>query len=305
MKCSIVLSTYNGTQYLRELLDSLRKQTLTPYEVLISDDCSSDDTVSVIRAYINEYSLENWHLSVNSENKGWRQNFKDLIFVAEGDLIFPCDQDDIWEVDKLERMSAAISEIPDVKLLCCDYKIMYMGKAVKFPDAKVTKISNEGTLEHVASKKALLVVDRPGCTYCITRGLVETMKQIDFDNCPHDALAWRGAVVDQGLYVLHSQFIQFRRHGNNASDDAKRSIESRKDVANYYIQALETIKEYTRNSNAFADYIDGCIAAQKDRLKLFDSRSMLQGITSIKNIRYLPSARTYVADLLSLLKSKR
>ena len=52
---SVILSTYNGKRYLRELMDSLRNQTRQPDEVLVSDDASSDGTVELVRSYIEEY----------------------------------------------------------------------------------------------------------------------------------------------------------------------------------------------------------------------------------------------------------
>lgn len=300
MKCSIVLSTYNGNKYICELLDSIRLQSFPPYEVLICDDGSTDNTVSIIESYIRDYNLCNWNLTVNKRNKGWRQNFKDIIFAAKGDLIFPCDQDDIWEFDKLEIMSSICEKRPEIKLLCCDYKIMYMDGAVKFPSTKISRIANNGEIEAIEDKRSLLVVDRPGCTYCISKNLLNTMHRIDFEGCPHDALAWRCAVIVQGLYILHKQLINFRRHGNNTSDDAKRSLDSRREVAIYYINFLQSIKRNVNKDHYLYNYISKCICAQMDRKEMFETKSILKGLLSVRNIPYLPSARTYAADIISL-----
>lgn len=304
MKCSIVLSTYNGSKYIYELLDSIRLQSVPAYEVLVCDDCSTDNTVSMIKSYIKEYGLSNWTLMVNQENIGWRQNFKNLIFSATGELIFPCDQDDIWDRNKLEIMNKLCEEHSEIRLLCCDYRIMYMNESVKFPGVKISKIRDNGTLEGIKSKRALLVVDRPGCTYCISKDLLRTMHIIDFDGCPHDSLAWRSAIIDQGLYIVHRELIDFRRHENNASDDAKRSVDSRKEVAEYYINLLSAIKNCICQDHFLYRYINKCICAQEERKRMFESKSILRGIMSVRNISYLPSARTYVADVLTLVRSK-
>ena len=55
MKISILISSYNGEQYIREQLDSLRKQTRKPDEVIIADDCSTDHTVELAHEYINAH----------------------------------------------------------------------------------------------------------------------------------------------------------------------------------------------------------------------------------------------------------
>jgi len=65
MKTTIVLSTYNGEKYILPLLDSLKDQTMSPDEVLISDDGSDDDTVSIIEQYIQEHHLLNWSIKIN------------------------------------------------------------------------------------------------------------------------------------------------------------------------------------------------------------------------------------------------
>ena len=68
MKLSVVLSTYNGAQYLEEQLDSLREQSRCPDEVIISDDCSNDGTVPIIKAYLEKYKLPGWRLIENDRN---------------------------------------------------------------------------------------------------------------------------------------------------------------------------------------------------------------------------------------------
>lgn len=110
MKTAIVLSTYNGEKYILPLLDSLKDQTMSPDEVLISDDGSDDDTVSIIEQYIQEHHLLNWSIKINETNRGWRQNFMSLIQSTDADFIFPCDQDDIWYSDKIASMTHVMEQ---------------------------------------------------------------------------------------------------------------------------------------------------------------------------------------------------
>lgn len=102
MKTSVVMSTYNGEKYITEQLDSLRTQSQSADEVIIADDCSTDHTVEIVRRYINQHNLSDWQVIVNQHNKGWRRNFMEAMWSASGDLIFPCDQDDIWRNDKIK-----------------------------------------------------------------------------------------------------------------------------------------------------------------------------------------------------------
>ena len=102
MKISIALCTYNGAKYLSEQLKSLKEQTLKADEVVICDDNSSDNTVNVINEY--KYKL-NVKLTVNKINLGVTKNFEQAISLCEGDIIFLCDQDDVWHQDKIKIMS--------------------------------------------------------------------------------------------------------------------------------------------------------------------------------------------------------
>ena len=107
MKISVVMTTYNGEKYVEEQLDSIRVQTRKADEVLIFDDQSSDKTVKIIQHYIDDNKLNNWKITVNAVNKGWRKNFFDGIQETSGDVIFLCDQDDIWVPDKIEKIQEA------------------------------------------------------------------------------------------------------------------------------------------------------------------------------------------------------
>lgn len=56
MKISVVLSAYNGAEYITEQLDSIRNQSRPADEVLIFDDVSTDNTVEIVREYIKKYN---------------------------------------------------------------------------------------------------------------------------------------------------------------------------------------------------------------------------------------------------------
>lgn len=101
---SIALCTYNGAQYLREQLDSILKQTLRPDEIVISDDCSTDSTMSVINEYQAAYPDTAIRVYVNDFNLGYRVNFSKAIEACTGDIIFLSDQDDIWMPDKISTI---------------------------------------------------------------------------------------------------------------------------------------------------------------------------------------------------------
>lgn len=74
MKTSVVMTVYNGSRYLLEMLDSLRNQTRAIDEVLFFDDRSTDSSREIIQTYISEHKLSNWKLIINENNKGYKND---------------------------------------------------------------------------------------------------------------------------------------------------------------------------------------------------------------------------------------
>ena len=127
-RVSVVMTTYNGQKYLREQMDSLREQTMPIDEVIIMDDCSTDHTPDLVSAYIKEYNLKGWNLVQNELNQGWKKNFKSGFDLATGGYIFPCDQDDIWHPDKVEKMVGCMENNPKIELLAANYNTFFSEK---------------------------------------------------------------------------------------------------------------------------------------------------------------------------------
>jgi glycosyltransferase involved in cell wall biosynthesis len=99
---SVALPTYNGDSHLEELLDSILNQTLSPTEIVISDDGSTDETLEILEAYA-EQSPDISRLSVTECNLGVAKNFERAIRNCTSSVIALADQDDVWVQEKLER----------------------------------------------------------------------------------------------------------------------------------------------------------------------------------------------------------
>ena len=107
-KVNILLSTFNGEPFLGEQLDSLQSQDYPNFEIYVRDDGSTDDTVSLLQEYQVKYP--NIKL-VTGKNVGYIRNFYELVHSCGGDkneLYAFCDQDDVWEPQKISRSVAMI-----------------------------------------------------------------------------------------------------------------------------------------------------------------------------------------------------
>lgn len=250
MKISVVVSVFNGEKYISEQLDSLRQQTRRPDEVLLFDDGSSDKTPQIVTDYITKYSLANWKYTRNPENKGWRRNFMEGMWAANGEFVFSCDQDDIWHQDKLKIMSEVMENSPQISLLTSNYELFFEDGSHKDGFKQ-----NDGSVSQIPLKNNYLLVGRPGCTHCIRKELLDTARKYWRPEYPHDALLWRLSLFSDGLYNYNGNLIKWRKHQNSAFTKESRDLKS---VAakKKWIQTArafdDTLREYV-NSSEIAD----------------------------------------------------
>lgn len=104
---SILVATYNGARHLRSQLDSLLDQSVQAVEIVVCDDCSSDNTPEILRRFADESPIP-VHLIFNTRNKGYQRNFIDGVAHCSGDYVAFCDQDDVWLPNKLEALQREI-----------------------------------------------------------------------------------------------------------------------------------------------------------------------------------------------------
>lgn len=105
---SIALCTYNGARFLEQQLDTLINQTYRNIEIIAVDDCSTDNTYEILAKYASKYP--NIRLYKNETNVGFVNNFERALDYCKGDLIALCDQDDLWDLRKIELQVAAIGD---------------------------------------------------------------------------------------------------------------------------------------------------------------------------------------------------
>lgn len=105
---SIALCTYNGEPYLKKQIQSLLSQSYPNLEFIISDDASSDQTLSIL----NSYSYPNFQVHQNTNNLGYNKNFESCLRRCTGDYICISDQDDEWEKDKILNLYERIQNNP-------------------------------------------------------------------------------------------------------------------------------------------------------------------------------------------------
>lgn len=106
---SVALCTYNGSRYLREQLQSILHQSYGHLEVVILDDHSKDNTLSIVRTYMKDD--RRIRLFVNSSNLGVNRSFQLAMDKCQGEFIAVADQDDIWDREKIAVQLKSIGQL--------------------------------------------------------------------------------------------------------------------------------------------------------------------------------------------------
>lgn len=107
MKVSVVTASYNYQDYIKEAIQSVLNQTYKDLELIIVDDCSTDNSVQVI----NSYKDDRIKLFVNEKNLGLQKTVKRGIENASGEWIVFLESDDILKPDNIEKRSELLKNI--------------------------------------------------------------------------------------------------------------------------------------------------------------------------------------------------
>ena len=209
MKLIVLLSAYNGEAYIREQLDSLLAQTFRGVEILARDDGSADGTRAILAAYAQRGALR-WYAG---ENLGPARSFWRLLQDApDADYFAFCDQDDVWDTDKLEIAVSALERLDASKpaLSCGD---------VRVTDAKLHILA-----EHMVRPAptdyphALLRKLAPGCTFVFNRPARELLRRFDAERLGielHDWTAHQIVACFGSVFFDPTPHMCYRQHGGN------------------------------------------------------------------------------------------
>ena len=110
MKTAVLLTTYNGSKHLPALLDSLLNQTDPDFSVILQDDGSDDNTISLLSEICEKDPRFSFGIE-QGQHFGAAGNFISLIRQTDAEYTFLCDQDDLWEKDKIAVLKKAMNEM--------------------------------------------------------------------------------------------------------------------------------------------------------------------------------------------------
>ena len=220
MSAQVLLAAYNGEKHLPELLASLQAQTDQDFSVLMQDDGSSDGTHVLLQGMVEQDARFAWG-SESGTHLGAAGNFLSLIRQADADLVFLCDQDDIWMPEKIAVLRLAMAEAQarfgeDVPLLVhSDCQIIdENGKP-----AADSFFRHQGWDPNAVTLPPLLVQNNvTGCTLVMNPPLLRLIADHGKakDLFMHDWFIALTAAAFGHVVFVDQPLTAYRQHGDNA-----------------------------------------------------------------------------------------
>lgn len=213
---SVCIPVHNGARWLPEQLDSILPQLGPEDEIIVNDDGSNDDSLSVLQ----QYQLRDDRIKILPSRRFENviQNVAYLLQNAKGEYILLSDQDDVWLNNKLNRMLVALA---DSILVIHDCVVVDAEKNVIHPSFFKMHGSSAGRFRNFIRNGYL------GCCMGFRRELLETAlpfpKKLDM----HDI--WLGNVAAwwHEVTFIDEKLLYYRRHGGNVSSASEASNNSR------------------------------------------------------------------------------
>ncbi|MGC1298723.1 MAG: glycosyltransferase family 2 protein [Alloacidobacterium sp.] len=213
MLISVAMCTYNGDRFLKEQLESINAQTLLPEELVICDDGSSDDTPSILQKFVESAPFQ-VRIFRNGQNIGSTKNFQRAIERCQGELIALCDQDDVWEPQKLRTLhdqltrSGAGGVFSDAELI--DDNSQLIGRrllqSIDFTANEQQRWLDDDCLGNLLKKDVVT-----GATMLFRSDLRSALLPVP-DGWIHDAwFAWM-LILHSKLVLASEPFIRYRVH---------------------------------------------------------------------------------------------
>jgi Glycosyltransferases involved in cell wall biogenesis len=195
---SIIMPSYNTGAYIAQTIRSVQRQTYENWELIIVDDCSTDNSAETVQPFLADRRIRFYH---NAENRGAAQTRNRALRLARGRWIAFLDSDDLWEADKLRRQVRFMEE-----------------RRCSFSYTKYAEIDSDGTpLHRVVSGPRRITRTGfynycwPGCLTVMYDARAVGLIQIAELEKNNDYAMWLKVCEKADCYLLDECLAQYRR----------------------------------------------------------------------------------------------
>lgn len=300
MKLSLAMATYNGEEFIKKQLQSIYDQNLHIDEAVISDDRSTDATASIIRKFIQEKELSGWKFKVNKENLGYAQNFINTVKETTGDIIFLCDQDDIWLSNKTEVIVDLFSSHLNLWMLHTDIDLIDENDAVISRNYdKLPYGYQELSFDKYARR-----LNYCGMASAFTADLRNALGKFDLTGIPtHDWILGAIACIEGKFATDNIVLTQRRQHSGNAELKENTRKPSKTDRIEYielynsfYTSLRRVLSQGERKFDEELTWLNNRIRVNTCRIECLKEGKFLSFLRMANDINRFPSKQAYISE---------
>ncbi|CAI3222301.1 rhamnosyltransferase [Clostridium neonatale] len=266
---SILLAVYKPNEkWLIEQLISLNEQSYNNLELIVYDDCPEHP----VNEELFNRNITNFSFKIirGIENKGSNIAFEELTKVGNGEYFAYCDQDDIWEKDKISVMMEKFND-EEVTLVCCDLSIIDENSKKTHESIKDIRKRIVYKSGYGLAKDLLISNFVTGCAMIVRKDIA--LKAIPFlYELVHDQWIAIIAALNGKIEFVDERLVRYRQHSNNQTGILK-GIYNKETY--YNIKILELLRRYKSLKNRLyydeeiEEHIEYCIKSLYIRKKYF------------------------------------
>lgn len=203
---SIITPTYNCGKYIEETIKSVINQTHKNWEMIIIDDCSTDNTKSIVEEYQKKYPNIKYHILENNSGAAVARNM--AIKMAKGKFIAFLDSDDLWDKEKLEKQINFMKQN--------DYNFTYTNyiEVDERGNPKGKKVTGPKKI----TKRGMFNYCWPGCLTVIYNAEKVGLIQIEDIKKNNDYAIWLKVCKKSNCYLLDEELAMYRKRNGSISN---------------------------------------------------------------------------------------
>ena len=252
-KIDILMATYNGERFLKEQIKSILSQTYKNFNLIISDDASTDKTYEILKYY--EQKDKRVKIFKQDKNIGIASNFEFLLNKVESEFFMFADQDDIWEIDKVEisydKLEADEADLVYSDLMIVDESLNIIEKSYWRKKGFINKIKKYNNFQSLYLNNYIT-----GSTILCKSKFIDKILPLPKSTqyIIHDY--WVSLVVSHNgrLTYIDKPLIKYRQHTKNqiGSKTKSKEISNFEELRNLFINVkIEHFQCFIENDRIF------------------------------------------------------
>jgi len=257
LRASVALCTFNGERFLEQQVLSLFAQERAPDEIVAVDDASGDGTFSMLKSLAARSPVP-MHVYRNDATLGHVANFERAIALTRGEIIFLCDQDDVWDPEKIatclipmESDAGAQLVHSDADLVDSDLRPLALTQFAALGLSRHEReLEDAGHAFEVLLRRNIVT----GATAAIRRSVFEQAAPFPREWIHDEWLAIVASLIGR-MVRIDRPLIRYRQHGANVIGAAPRGVAQkidmllagRRDYQRHLLRRLTVLEERMRN----------------------------------------------------------